>query len=66
MSFGWLVQLMVLSGAITFEDTREALAASDIGSALLSVPFLGDLGDISTGFASVTEMLFSFVTYIFC
>lgn len=64
MSIHWLIELLVLCGIILFEDTRAALAASDIASALPSLPFLEDFGDISTGFASVTEMLFSRATFI--
>ncbi|KAI4372621.1 hypothetical protein MLD38_010829 [Melastoma candidum] len=58
MSIHGLIELLVLCGIILFEDTRAALAMPDIASALPSLPFLENLGDISTGFASAFLLIF--------
>lgn len=46
---------MLLSGFFILQDSQHALAGSDVATGLQSVPLLGDLGDISTGFASVSK-----------
>ncbi|XP_028774763.1 protein PAM71, chloroplastic [Neltuma alba] len=52
-----LLKFMLLFGLLTFQDTYPA-AASDLASGFNSVPILGDLGDISTGFASAFLLIF--------
>lgn len=47
------LKFVLLFGLFTLEGTQQAVAGSDFTSGLQSMPFLGDLGDISTGFASV-------------
>ncbi|XP_040367128.1 protein PAM71, chloroplastic isoform X3 [Rosa chinensis] len=49
---------MLLFGFLTLQGSEPALALPDLASALQSVPFLGDLGDISTGFASAFLLIF--------
>ncbi|KAM5572299.1 protein PAM71, chloroplastic [Rosa sericea] len=49
---------MLLFGFLTLQGSEPALALPDLPSALQSVPFLGDLGDISTGFASAFLLIF--------
>ncbi|KAI9108388.1 hypothetical protein K1719_020579 [Acacia pycnantha] len=44
-----LLKFILLFGLLTFQDTYPA-AASDLATGFNSVPILGDLGDISTGF----------------
>lgn len=51
------LKFMLLSGFFLLQDSQQALAGSDIATGLLPVPLLGDLGDISTGFASVSKSL---------
>lgn len=47
---------LVTCGFFTFLTCEQALAGSDVGSSLQqSFPFLGDAGDLSTGFASVRK-----------
>ena len=53
-----LLKFMLLYGLLTFQDTYPA-AASDLASGLSSLPILGDLGDLSTGFASVSKISLS-------
>lgn len=53
-SFSFL-KILLTSGFFTFLTTQQALAGSDIASSLQSFPFLGDAGDLSTGFASVRK-----------
>ncbi|XP_059662262.1 protein PAM71, chloroplastic isoform X2 [Cornus florida] len=48
----------MLFGLFAFEDTQQAVAGSDFASGLQSLPVLGDLGDISTGFASAFLLIF--------
>ncbi|XP_054825151.1 GDT1-like protein 1, chloroplastic isoform X2 [Prosopis cineraria] len=52
-----LLKFMILFGLLTFQDSYPA-AASDLASGFNSVPILGDLGDISTGFASAFLLIF--------
>ncbi|WRX19133.1 Gdt1 family - like 2 [Theobroma cacao] len=50
--FNNLLKFMVLFGLFTFQGSQPAAAVSDIASGLQLIPYIGDLGDISTGFAS--------------
>uniref|UniRef100_A0A9I9CME5 GDT1 family protein n=1 Tax=Cucumis melo TaxID=3656 RepID=A0A9I9CME5_CUCME len=53
------LKLMLLSGFFILQDSQHALAGSDdVATGLQSVPLLGDLGDISTGFASAFLLIF--------
>lgn len=56
-SLGYL-KLLLTSGFFAFLTTQQALAGSDVASSLQSFPFLGDAGDISTGFASAFLLIF--------
>lgn len=47
---------MLLFGFLTLQGSQPAVAASDFASGLLSSPYFADLGDISTGFASVRKI----------
>ncbi|GJY54822.1 GDT1-like protein 1, chloroplastic [Tanacetum coccineum] len=51
-SWNSYLKFMFLFGILTFQDAQNALAGSDVGSLVQSSSFFGDLGDISTGFAS--------------
>ncbi|RDX92070.1 Protein PAM71, chloroplastic, partial [Mucuna pruriens] len=53
-----LLKFMLLFGFLTLQDSYPALAASDFSSALNSFPIFGDIGDISTGFASAFLLIF--------
>lgn len=50
------LKFILLFGLFTVGGTQQAVASSDFTSGLQSMPFLGDLGDISTGFASVRKI----------
>lgn len=50
------LKLMLLFGFLTLQGSQPAVAASDFASGLLSSPYFADLGDISTGFASVRKI----------
>ncbi|XP_038875218.1 GDT1-like protein 1, chloroplastic [Benincasa hispida] len=52
------LKFMLLSGFFILQDSQQALAGSDVATGLQSVPPLGDLGDISTGFASAFLLIF--------
>lgn len=54
---GSFLKFMLLSGFFILQDSQQALAGSDVATGLQSVSPLGDLGDISTGFASVSKSL---------
>ncbi|XVF51393.1 hypothetical protein PTKIN_Ptkin04bG0181600 [Pterospermum kingtungense] len=56
--FNNLVKFMVIFGFLTFQGSQPAGALSDIASGLQSIPYVGDLGDISTGFASAFLLIF--------
>ncbi|XVE57983.1 hypothetical protein DITRI_Ditri04bG0133300 [Diplodiscus trichospermus] len=56
--FNNLLKFMVLFGLLTFQDSQPAVALSDITTSLQSIPYVGDLGDISTGFASAFLLIF--------
>lgn len=51
-----VLKLGLLFGLFTFQGPQHAMASSDFASGILSIPFIGDLGDISTGFASVRKI----------
>ncbi|KAI4326871.1 hypothetical protein L6164_019396 [Bauhinia variegata] len=53
-----LVKFVLLFGLLTFEGSYPATAASDFASGLNPVPISGDIGDISTGFASAFLLIF--------
>ncbi|KAK7849251.1 protein pam71 [Quercus suber] len=57
-SFGGIMKFLLMFGFLTLQGSQPAVAASDIASGLQSIPFLGDLGDISTGFASAFLLIF--------
>ncbi|OWM72111.1 hypothetical protein CDL15_Pgr017994 [Punica granatum] len=48
-SFCGLLKFSTLVGFLALQGSGPAIASSDIASGLQSLPFLGDLGDISTG-----------------
>ncbi|XP_010261443.1 PREDICTED: GDT1-like protein 1, chloroplastic isoform X2 [Nelumbo nucifera] len=52
------LKFALLLGLFTFQGSETAVAALEIASGLQSVPFLGDLGDISTGFTSAFLLIF--------
>lgn len=54
--FNNLLKFMVIFGFLTFQGSQPAGALSDVASGLQSIPYVGDLGDISTGFASVRKI----------
>ncbi|KAH1075166.1 hypothetical protein J1N35_027494 [Gossypium stocksii] len=56
--FNNALKFMAVSGLLTFHDSQPAVAVSDIASGLQSIPYVGDLGDISTGFASAFLLIF--------
>lgn len=53
----WL-KFPMLFGFLTLQGSQHAMAASEIGTGLQSIPYLGDLGDLSTGFASAFLLIF--------
>ncbi|CAI0414758.1 unnamed protein product [Linum tenue] len=57
---GSMKLLMFLSGCLMFQGSDQASAAvmELSSSGLQSIPYLGDLGDISTGFASAFLLIF--------
>ncbi|KZV41371.1 hypothetical protein F511_38415 [Dorcoceras hygrometricum] len=56
-SFGCL-RLLLMCGFFTLQTAEQALAGSDISTSLQPFSFLGDIGDISTGFASAFLLIF--------
>lgn len=52
------LKFVLLFGLFTLEGTQQAVAGSDFTSGLQSMSFLGDLGDINTGFASAFLLIF--------
>ncbi|KAL6986340.1 Protein pam71, chloroplastic [Sarracenia purpurea var. burkii] len=58
ISFYSYLKFFLLFGLFTTESTQLAVAGSDFASGLQSTSFLGDLGDISTGFASAFLLIF--------
>lgn len=55
-SYDSFLKFMLLFGYLTLQGSQSAVAGTEISSGLQSTPFLGDLGDISTGFASVRRI----------
>ncbi|XP_059276291.1 protein PAM71, chloroplastic [Lycium ferocissimum] len=49
---------VVLSGIFNLLFTQQASAVSEVATGLQSFPFFGDLGDLSTGFASAFLLIF--------
>ncbi|KAI9173568.1 hypothetical protein LWI28_003220 [Acer negundo] len=56
--FGSFTKFMMFFGLLTLQGSQAAIAGTDFGSGLQSIPFFGDLGDISTGFASAFLLIF--------
>lgn len=59
-SAGRFLKALLLFGFLTLQGSQPALAGLDITSRLQSIPYLSDLGDISTGFASVRKISLNF------
>ncbi|XP_015896517.3 GDT1-like protein 1, chloroplastic isoform X2 [Ziziphus jujuba] len=57
-SVGHFLKALLLFGFLTLQGSQPALAGPDIASGLQSIPYLSDLGDISTGFASAFLLIF--------
>uniref|UniRef100_A0A7N0RBJ4 GDT1 family protein n=1 Tax=Kalanchoe fedtschenkoi TaxID=63787 RepID=A0A7N0RBJ4_KALFE len=57
-SYDWLMKFMMLFGFFTLHGPQQAAAMLDLTSSLQSAPYLSDLGDISTGFASAFLLIF--------
>ncbi|XP_073220423.1 uncharacterized protein [Cicer arietinum] len=53
-----LVKFMLFFAFLTLQDSYPAAAASDFASGLNSIPIFGDVGDLSTGFASAFLLIF--------
>lgn len=51
-----LIKFVMFFGLLTLQGSQTAVAAVDFASGLQSFPFLGGLGDISRGFASVRKI----------
>lgn len=54
-SFGDIMKFLLMLGLLTLQGSQPAVAVSDVASGLQSIPYLGEVGDISTGFASVRK-----------
>ncbi|XP_047322024.1 GDT1-like protein 1, chloroplastic isoform X2 [Impatiens glandulifera] len=52
------LKFLVLFGLLTFDGTQQALASSDFSTGLNLASYLGDLDDLSTGFASAFLLIF--------
>ncbi|XP_044487557.1 GDT1-like protein 1, chloroplastic isoform X2 [Mangifera indica] len=57
-SFGSIMKFMMLFGSLTLQGSQPAIAGTDFSSGLQSIPYIGDLGDIFTGFASAFLLIF--------
>ncbi|XP_011022583.1 PREDICTED: GDT1-like protein 1, chloroplastic isoform X2 [Populus euphratica] len=57
-SNGGFLKFLLIFGYLTLQGSRPAVAGTDLSIALQSIPYLGDLGDISTGFASAFLLIF--------
>lgn len=55
-SYGDWLKFVLLFGYLTLQGSHQALAGTDFASGFQSIPYLGDFGDISTGFASVRRI----------
>lgn len=49
------LKFAVLSGLLTFQGSQHAAAITEIAGGLQPASFIGDLGDIGTGFTSVRK-----------
>ncbi|KAF8380127.1 hypothetical protein HHK36_027608 [Tetracentron sinense] len=57
-SFHSWLKFALLFGLLTFQGSQQAVAGSEFASGLQSIPYIGDLGDLSTGFASAFLLIF--------
>eukprot|EP00262_Sarcandra_glabra_P004411 TRINITY_DN1540_c0_g1_i2.p1 TRINITY_DN1540_c0_g1~~TRINITY_DN1540_c0_g1_i2.p1 ORF type:complete len:390 (-),score=73.44 TRINITY_DN1540_c0_g1_i2:175-1344(-) len=57
-SFYGGLKFVLLFGLLSFQGSPEAMASSEFASKMQSTPYIGDLGDISTGFASAFLLIF--------
>uniref|UniRef100_A0A2C9W9W8 GDT1 family protein n=1 Tax=Manihot esculenta TaxID=3983 RepID=A0A2C9W9W8_MANES len=57
-SYGDWLKFVLLFGYLTLQGSHQALAGTDFASGFQSIPYLGDFGDISTGFASAFLLIF--------
>lgn len=57
-SMGGLLKFMLVFGFLTLQDSQQAVAGSDFASGLQLNSYLGNLGDISTGFVSAFLLIF--------
>ncbi|XP_043810085.1 GDT1-like protein 1, chloroplastic isoform X3 [Manihot esculenta] len=57
-SYGGWLKFVLLFGYLTLQGSHQALAGTDFASGFQSIPYLGDFGDISTGFASAFLLIF--------
>ncbi|KAF5478158.1 hypothetical protein F2P56_004742 [Juglans regia] len=57
-SLGDIMKFLLMLGFLTLQGSQPAVAVSDVASGLQSIPYLGDVGDISTGFASAFLLIF--------
>lgn len=51
-----VLKFMLVFGFLMLQDSRQAVAGSDFVSGLQLNSYLGDVGDIRTGFASVRKI----------
>ncbi|KAM1025078.1 hypothetical protein TB1_037559 [Malus domestica] len=56
--FSHFWKAIMLCGFLALQGSEPAFAVSDLASGLPSIPFLGNLGDLSTGFASAFLLIF--------
>ncbi|KAJ9148010.1 hypothetical protein P3X46_030109 [Hevea brasiliensis] len=57
-SYVGLLKFVLLFGYLTLQGSHQAFAGTDFATGLQSLPYLGDLGDITTGFASAFLLIF--------
>lgn len=53
-----MLKTAILTGIFSLQDSHHAMAGTDIGSVVRSFSWLGDFGDISTGFTSAFLLIF--------
>lgn len=53
-----MLKTAILTGIFSLQDSHDAWASTDIGSVVRSFSWLGDFGDISTGFTSAFLLIF--------
>lgn len=61
-SYGGLLKFALVFGFLTFQGSQQALAGTDVAMQLN--PNIGDVGDISTGFASVRKISLYFISLL--